>query len=129
MDGIYGNYGEITATAIANFPTQASGSITNVTNCDPNWQLGYVGTRTQWNVTPEFYIGFDINYTKLYTSFARLGVFRSPGTGPGSERPGGIYNIQNRGQLGGGCAFSAEFLAIIRWHIRLPALSACVFFA
>jgi hypothetical protein len=33
-----------TATAIANFPTQASGSITNVTNCDPNWQLGYVGT-------------------------------------------------------------------------------------
>jgi hypothetical protein len=119
MDGIFGQYGEIeltrawgmyagwagagnllpavfTTTAIANFSTQASGSITNVTNCDPNWQLGYVGTRTQWNVTPDFYIGVDINYTKLYTGFAGLGVFRSPGTGPGSERPGGIYNIQNQ---------------------------------
>ena len=32
-----------------------------MTNCDPNWQLGYVGTRTQWNVTPDFYMGFDIN--------------------------------------------------------------------
>ena len=47
-------------TAIANFPTQQSGSITNVTNCDPNWQMGYVGTRTQWNITSQFYMGVGV---------------------------------------------------------------------
>jgi hypothetical protein len=80
-----------------------------VTNRDPNWQLGYVGTRTQWNVTPDFYMGFDINYTKLYTGFAGLGVFRSPGTGPGSERPGGIYNIQNQDNVAVVVRFQRNF--------------------
>ena len=82
-------------TAIANFPTQQSGSITNVTNCDPNWQMGYIGTRTQWNITSQFYMGVDVLYTKMYTGFAGLGIFRSPGTGPGSERPAGVYSIEN----------------------------------
>ena len=83
-------------TTIANFPTQASGSITNVTNCSPNWQMGYVGTRTQWNITSQFYMGVDVLYTKMYTGFAGLGVFRSPGTGAGSERPAGVYSIENQ---------------------------------
>jgi hypothetical protein len=83
--------------AIANFPTQQSGSITNVTNCDPNWQMGYIGTRTQWNITSQFYMGVDVVlYTKMYTGFAGLGIFRAPGTGPGSERAGGVYSIENQ---------------------------------
>jgi hypothetical protein len=83
-------------TAIANFPTQQSGSITNVTNCDPNWQMGYIGTRTQWNITSQFYMGVDVLYTKMYTGFSGFGVFRSPGTGPGSERAAGVYAIENQ---------------------------------
>jgi porin-like protein len=86
-------------TAIANFPTQQSGSITNVTNCDPNWQLGWIGTRTQWNITSQFYMGVDVIYTKMYSGFKGLGVFRSPGTGPGSERPAGVYAIEDQDNL------------------------------
>ena len=91
--------GAFTTAAVALFPTQASGSITNVTNCDPNWQMGYIGTRTQWNITSQFYMGVDILYTKMYTGFSGLGIFRSPGTGPGSERPGGVYSIENQDNL------------------------------
>ena len=88
--------GAFTTTAIANFSTQQSGSITNVTNCDPNWQLGWIGTRTQWNVTSQFYMGVDVRYSKMYTGFNGFGVFRSPGTGPGSERASGVYAIENQ---------------------------------
>ena len=68
----------------------ASGSITNVTNCDPNWQMGYVGTRTQWNITSQFYMGVDVLYTKIYTGFAGLGVsaLRGPTrSGPPASTP------------------------------------------
>ena len=67
-----------------------------MTNCDPNWQMGYVGTRTQWNITSQFYMGVDVLYTKMYTGFAGLGIFRPAGTGAGSERPGGVYSIENQ---------------------------------
>ena len=87
-------------TAIANFSTQQSGSLTNVTNCDPNWQMGYIGTRTQWNITSQFYMGVDVIYTKMYTGFKGLGVFRAPGTGPGSERASGVYAIENQDNIG-----------------------------
>src|ERR1700730_7577338 len=83
-------------TTLANFPTQQSGSITNVTNCDPNWQLGWIGTRTQWNITSQFYMGVDVRYSKMYTGLHGFGVFRSPGTGPGSERPSGVCAIENQ---------------------------------
>jgi porin-like protein len=76
--------------------SQASGSLSTMTNCDPNWQIGYVGSRTQWNVTPHFYMGFDINYTKLYTAFAGTAVYRAVA---GTPRPAGVYSIQNQDNL------------------------------
>jgi hypothetical protein len=33
--------------------------------CDANWNWWWVGTRTQWNVTKDFYIGVDVAYTKI----------------------------------------------------------------
>ena len=69
----------------------ASGSLANMTNCDPNWQMGYVGTRTQWNITSQFYMGVDVLYTKLYTAFSGLAVLRSA-----NERPAGVYSIENQ---------------------------------
>ena len=67
-----------------------------MTNCDPNWQLGWIGTRTQWNITSQFYMGVDVRYSKMSTGFNGFGVFRNPGTGPGSERASGVYAIENQ---------------------------------
>ena len=33
--------------------------------CDNNWNCWWVGTRTQWNVTKDFYMGLDVAYTKI----------------------------------------------------------------
>ena len=33
--------------------------------CDNNWQTWWAGTRTQWNVTKDFYMGLDVMYSKL----------------------------------------------------------------
>jgi hypothetical protein len=30
-----------------------------------NWQTWWVGTRTQWNVTKDFYMGVDVMYSRL----------------------------------------------------------------
>ena len=30
-----------------------------------NWKTWWVGTRTQWNITKDFYMGVDVLYSKL----------------------------------------------------------------
>jgi hypothetical protein len=83
--------GAVVSAATAPIVAQASGSLASMTNCDPNWQIGYVGSRTQWNVTSQFYMGVDILYTKLYTAFNGLAILRSA-----NERPSGVYSIENQ---------------------------------
>ena len=36
--------------------------------CDMNWQTWWVGSRTQWNVTKDFYMGVDMLYSKLQSA-------------------------------------------------------------
>ena len=33
--------------------------------CDNDWNTWWVGSRTQWNVTKDFYMGLDVIYSKL----------------------------------------------------------------
>ena len=33
--------------------------------CDNNWTSWWVGSRTQWNVTKDFYLGVDVAYLKF----------------------------------------------------------------
>ena len=85
--------------AVANFTppnSAAGGSIFDVSNCDPNFSFGYIGTRTQWNVTSQFYMGIDVLYSKLYTAFEGQAVYRAVGNTP---RPPGVYAIQNQDNL------------------------------
>ena len=36
------------------------GSFTNLTNCDPNWSMSEVGSRTMWNPVPDLDVGVDV---------------------------------------------------------------------
>ena len=64
--------------------------------CDNNWNWWWVGTRTQWNVTKDFYMGLDVAYTKIssakYVGLAlSFGTAFPAGTNTGSQiyrRPG-----------------------------------------
>jgi porin-like protein len=80
--------------------TQA-GSINRVTNaagsCDPDFSFWQLGTRTQWNITPSFYVGFDVMYQKLETAFAGSNAFFTAVAN--QPRPSGTYQISDQDTL------------------------------
>ena len=68
---VYGGYAAVTygGTAInvlCTGTTLAPLATANI-GCDPNWKTYWVGTRTQWNVTKDFYMGVDVLYQRLQT--------------------------------------------------------------
>jgi Porin subfamily len=68
-------------------PSMLSGSLTGMSNCNPDFAFGYIGSRTQYNFTSEFYMGFDVTYQKLNTAFAGTANYRAVG---GTPRPTGF---------------------------------------
>ena len=75
----------------------AAGQTLNA-SCDPDYGIWYVGSRTQWSIRPDFYMGVDIVYQKLQTSFAGLATYAATTTGP---RPssGPLYKIEDQDAL------------------------------
>jgi len=74
-----------------------AGSLTGMSNCDPNWSWWGVGSRTQWNVTKDFYMGVDVYYTRLNTAFEGYANYRaSANTGA----PSGTYTIKDQDVVG-----------------------------
>jgi Porin subfamily len=43
--------------------------------CDNNWSTWWLGSRTQWNVTKDFYMGVDVMYAKLHSGSLPGGIF------------------------------------------------------
>ena len=43
-------------------------------SCSPNFSFWQVGSRTQWNVSKELYMGVDVTYTHLNTAYAGAAV-------------------------------------------------------
>jgi hypothetical protein len=78
-----------TAGTIAFTPAQIAAG-----QCSNNWAFWTVGSRTQYNFTPWFYVGFDVMYQKLETaSEGATATFAALG---GSAKPTAIYAIQNQ---------------------------------
>jgi hypothetical protein len=79
---VYGGYAEVSYDSTANSILCGFGSngaaAAATAGCDNDWQTWWVGTRTQWNVTKDFYLGLDVMYSKLNS--ATFGV--SPTLGP-----------------------------------------------
>jgi hypothetical protein len=60
-----------------------------VPGCDMDWSTWWVGSRTQWNVTKDFYMGVDVLYSKLQTADI------NPGTVVTSSAPLGVTDVDN----------------------------------
>ena len=43
--------------------------------CSNDWNWWWVGSRTQWNVTKDFYMGLDVAYTKISGPKTSDGLF------------------------------------------------------
>jgi len=50
--------------------TGTGSSAVALNGCDNNWSTWWIGSRTQWNVTKDFYMGVDVLYTKLNSANA-----------------------------------------------------------
>ena len=70
---LYGGYTSVSYNSQANnILCSLQGSGTGVGSlalaqqgCDNNWTSWWVGSRTQWNVTKDFYMGLDVAYLKV----------------------------------------------------------------
>src|SRR5262249_44254143 len=66
---LYGGYAAVTYNSNANSILCGFGSNGVVTNgCDNDWQTWWIGSRTQWNITKDFYMGLDVMYSKLQSA-------------------------------------------------------------
>jgi hypothetical protein len=74
--------------------------------CDANWNTWWLGSRTQWNITKDFYMGVDVLYQKL----------NSGNIGSGLVTAQGSTVFASRGLLvGGGTAFADD---MDNWSFR-----------
>jgi porin-like protein len=64
---IYGGYAQVNYNDAAN--AALCWEIGGVTDgCNMNWSTWWVGSRTQWNVTKDFYMGLDVLYSKMQSA-------------------------------------------------------------
>jgi hypothetical protein len=57
-------------------------------SCSPNFSFYQIGSRTQWNVTSNFYMGVDVTYTHLNTAYQGVAV-------PSGSFPLSVVDNQN----------------------------------
>ena len=64
---LYGGYAQVSYSSNANSILCGFGTngVLSLIGCDSDWQTWWVGSRTQWNVTKDFYMGVDVMYSKL----------------------------------------------------------------
>ena len=78
--------------------------------CNNNWNWWWVGTRTQWNVTKDFYIGLDVAYTKIRARRRQDGLLLR-------SLPGGYQHrsqdYHRHGQLAGALPRASRLLSVI----------------
>jgi hypothetical protein len=62
------SYGGLGNALLCNIEGQATGAGTTsvaTPGCNNNWSTWWIGTRTQWNVSPDTYLAVDVLYSNL----------------------------------------------------------------
>jgi hypothetical protein len=86
---LYGGYAQVSYNDSANAMIcsalgdgnglEGSAAVANG-GCNADWSTWWIGSRTQWNVTKDFYMGVDVLYNRLQTSTSSTGTILSPST-------------------------------------------------
>ena len=61
----YNDRGNVIACAFGGSGSGRGTTAIATPGCDNNWSTWWLGSRTQWNVTKDFYMGLDVMYSKL----------------------------------------------------------------
>ena len=60
--------------------------------CDMDWSMWGIGSRTQWNITPDFYLGLEVLYQSLKSASMPGGVVA---LGANGTKPAGVYSVSD----------------------------------
>jgi hypothetical protein len=90
------SYNDTAKSLICANPSGGAGTISNLSNCDPDFRSWWVGTRTQWTLDRGFYLGVDVLYQKLDTAHAGTGTFTAAA---GLPQPTATYTITDQDNL------------------------------
>ena len=69
-----------------------AGSGTNITSCDPNYNIGQIGLITRWTPVKNLTFSADLTYTMLDQNMA--GTVSAPNTPTG--KPAAIYELKDQ---------------------------------
>jgi hypothetical protein len=83
---VYGGYMATSYNATANAMLCQGELFALAAGCNNNWSYLDVGSRTQFNVDSQTYIGLDVIYTKLHTDQPGVPYFSGSGTQPAMAR-------------------------------------------
>jgi len=65
---LYGGYAAVSNSDRANSLLCIHSTAVVASGCDMDWSTWWLGSRTQWNVTKDFYLGLDVMYAKLFSA-------------------------------------------------------------
>jgi hypothetical protein len=71
--------------------------LTSNTNCNPGYSEWGFGSRTQWNVTKDFYMGVDVYYVKLQPETSGQ-IFYNAATN--TAKPSSYYWVEDQDNIG-----------------------------
>src|SRR5262249_13651604 len=69
-------------------------SFRGVSNCDPNFSLSELGTRTMWNPVPNLDVGVDLVWYHLNSAFKGTATLNANGA-----KPPGTYTVSDQDAL------------------------------
>jgi hypothetical protein len=95
---VYGGYAAVSYSSSANAMLCSVYGVGNGTGvgtaaiatagCDNDWNTWWVGTRTQWNIDSNFYIGLDVLYQKLQSASTFNGLSTATVAAPAATAGG-----------------------------------------
>jgi len=90
-------HGERSAAASRSDRHRSAVQIANATQCNPDFQVWAIGSRSQWNVTKDFYVGLDVIYMKLNSASINNGAPFVPAGGvPFTGAPASNYQTADQ---------------------------------
>ena len=85
---LYGGYAAVSYNETANSLLCNGALSLAVSTCNMDWSTWWIGSRTQWNITKDFYMGFDTMYAKLHSAdFGPVGTLPSSAAVNGGSFP------------------------------------------
>jgi hypothetical protein len=75
---LYGSYFDLSRSAAGNAAVcgavLTAGQLAAGMQCDADWSMWTIGSRSQWNVTKDLYVGVDVIYSKLNSATINNGA-------------------------------------------------------